>query len=116
MPERIQLRRTKGWRLPANTIVVARPSNWGNPFIVVRDADAWHVACDDGQRHSGVYLSCTDARRRAVSLFRDYARERATREPEWLKALRGKNLACWCAESPCHADVLLELANTQEIE
>jgi len=26
--------------------------------------------------------------------------------------LRGKNLACWCAlDQPCHADVLLELAN-----
>jgi len=29
-------------------------------------------------------------------------------------ALRGKNLACWCAlDQPCHADVLLELANDQ---
>lgn len=27
--------------------------------------------------------------------------------------LRGKNLACWCAsETPCHADVLLEIANS----
>lgn len=26
--------------------------------------------------------------------------------------LRGKNLACWCAlDQPCHADVLLEVAN-----
>jgi hypothetical protein len=26
--------------------------------------------------------------------------------------LRGKNLACWCKpDQPCHADVLLELAN-----
>lgn len=32
MPERIQLRRTKGWRKPESAIVVARPSKWGNPF------------------------------------------------------------------------------------
>jgi hypothetical protein len=28
-----------------------------------------------------------------------------------LPELRGKDLVCWCAPSPCHADVLLELAN-----
>ena len=30
MPERIQLSRKKGWRKPENTVVVARPSKWGN--------------------------------------------------------------------------------------
>lgn len=34
MPKRIQLRRTKGWRKPPNTVVVARPSKWGNPFVL----------------------------------------------------------------------------------
>lgn len=30
-----------------------------------------------------------------------------------LSELRGKNLACWCRlDQPCHADVLLEKANT----
>lgn len=28
-----------------------------------------------------------------------------------LAELRGKDLACWCAPKPCHADVLLELAD-----
>jgi len=29
-----------------------------------------------------------------------------------LEELRGKNLACWCPlDKPCHADILLELAN-----
>ena len=32
MPERIQLRRTRGWRLPPNAVSVARPTRWGNPF------------------------------------------------------------------------------------
>lgn len=28
--------------------------------------------------------------------------------------LRGKNLACWCKPGkPCHADVLLEIANAE---
>jgi hypothetical protein len=29
-----------------------------------------------------------------------------------LGALKGKDLACWCQlDQPCHADVLLEIAN-----
>lgn len=32
MAERIQLRRTKGWRLPPGALSVARPTKWGNPF------------------------------------------------------------------------------------
>jgi hypothetical protein len=33
MPERIQLRRSEGWRKPPGAVVVARPSRWGNPFV-----------------------------------------------------------------------------------
>ena len=31
-PTRIQLRRTKGWRMPENTVKVDRTTRWGNPF------------------------------------------------------------------------------------
>ena len=37
MPERIQLRRTKGWRKPAGAVIVSRPSRWGSPFPVDGD-------------------------------------------------------------------------------
>jgi hypothetical protein len=31
---------------------------------------------------------------------------------EFFEPLRGRDLACWCPlDQPCHADVLLELAN-----
>lgn len=34
-----------------------------------------------------------------------------------LEPLRGHDLACWCPlDQPCHADVLLELANRPEVE
>jgi len=39
MPERIQLRRTKGWRKPKAAVVVARPGAWGNPFVVHEHGD-----------------------------------------------------------------------------
>lgn len=39
-PQRIQLRRVKGWRKPLGTINVARPTKWGNPFPVGAILDA----------------------------------------------------------------------------
>ena len=32
MPERIQRKRTKGWRMPEGAIYVGRPTKWGNPY------------------------------------------------------------------------------------
>jgi hypothetical protein len=101
-PYRVQLRRTKGWRMPPNTIKVARPSRWGNPYRVGEMVDPWG-------RPSKVTIS------RAVELFEtDLVHgllERFT-VADVRSELRGKNLACFCKLSePCHADVLLELAN-----
>ena len=100
MPVRCQLCRMKGWHMPPNTVNVSRPGPWGNPFVVgtpltpdaktaVRQFREWIVATLDPQ-----HPACTHTR----AAMDDH--------------LRGKNLACWCAlDQPCHADVLLELAN-----
>lgn len=89
MPSRVQVKRKKGFRLPANTVYVGRPTKWGNPFRPGPDL----------------------TRTRMIAKYRAYLR----RKPELMKALpelRGKNLACWCKPGdPCHADVLLKLAN-----
>lgn len=111
MPERIQLRRTKGWRKPEGSIVVARPSKWGNPFTVHVHTERCgpdHMLCpiwvaDDRQdattkfRHALIYpVSWTDP---PVPDIDDIRNE-----------LRGHDLACWCPlDQPCHADVLLEI-------
>ncbi|HEX7021427.1 MAG TPA: DUF4326 domain-containing protein [Trueperaceae bacterium] len=90
MPKRIQRKRTKGWRTPEGAIYVGRPSRWGNPFP----------------------LAGPFPRARAVLAFRKLAARRLKQDPNWLEPLRGKDLCCWCDLSePCHADVLLELAN-----
>ena len=34
-PRRVQLSRRRGWRKPDNTVVVARPTKWGNPFFAL---------------------------------------------------------------------------------
>lgn len=114
MPERIQLSRAKGWRMPPNTVVVSRPTKWGNPF------DWQEVMAEWGGSEE-------EAKAAAASIYRDWL---GMREPERfsvhlrgprvsiladLSSLRGKNLACWCkAGAPCHADVLIELANQPE--
>lgn len=92
-PIRIRLSRAKGWRIPENTVVVSRPTKWGNPFIVGEDVPGM----------PGEPMDAEDA----AQYFRLF-----TVEGMDLSPLRGKNLACWCAlAAPCHADVLLDLAN-----
>jgi hypothetical protein len=44
-----------------------------------------------------------------IALFRSYAIRRLEREPDWLKPLKGKLLACSCEPLACHAEVLIEL-------
>ena len=113
-PKRIQLRRTKGWRKPEGAIVVARPSRWGNPYRVVSDGRLFTVRTDDSTIGSFERLdgNGTGARHWAVQGYRLHL----SRHPEMAIAarikLRGHDLACWCQlDQPCHADVLLELAN-----
>lgn len=94
-PKRIQLRRTKGWRLPPNTVVVSRPSKYGNPYRIgfeVKDA--------------------AEAKLRYLGFLAGYGFPEQRAKIGDVRKLRGKNLACWCPLGrPCHADVLLEIAN-----
>jgi len=109
MPERVQLKRTKGWRMPPNTVKVDRSTKWGNQFAPGQAFDAIDECTGETLGH---YV-CSSVRE-AVDCFRNHIetdigfdlREQARSE------LRGKNLACWCKPGePCHADVLLEIAN-----
>lgn len=97
-PIRVQLKRTKGWRIPPNTVVVSRPSRFGNPFKT--PAFPALIAVEH-------YRNLLTAER----LLPPHLVLKRERILDALPSLRGKNLACWCGEGPCHADVLLELAN-----
>lgn len=76
---------------PASAVYVGRPSEWGNPFTIGKDGDRDEV----------------------IAKYRDYvsAPERAEMRAAIRQLLGGKDLVCWCAPEPCHADVLLEIAN-----
>lgn len=109
-PLRIQRLRTRGWRMPPNTVSVTRPGRWGNPFTI-------HEA-----RALGYLGTDRELADMCVEIYRAAARLAGAH------AIRGLNLACWCrlcpthaagkpfgvqcdACAPCHADVLLEIAN-----
>lgn len=120
MPERIQRKRTKGWEMPPNTIIVTRPSEWGNPFRVVRGGE-WRGHEDHArgwwvETESQIWMFATrdEAASAAVRLFKQWLDQpqRSNLIARARIGLRGKNLACWCPlDMPCHADVLLKLAN-----
>jgi hypothetical protein len=106
-PERIQLKRSKGWRMPDNTVKIDRTTRYGNPFEVSETNTGWTIKGPDFVR-SGL-PSKAEASLTAVEAYRRWVQ--AGNAPD-LTALRGKKLACWCPlEGVCHGDVLLELAN-----
>jgi hypothetical protein len=103
-PKRIQRKRTKGWRMPENTVYVGRGSFWGNPFKVGVDGDAKECIKKYANhilpfKHGGTFDEYIHSEMMLRAIKDD---------------LKGKNLACWCKEGePCHGDFLLELANDE---
>lgn len=98
MPERIQRRRVRGWRMPDGAIYVGRPTLWGNRWQI----GTWSHTLG---RPVATLEEAVDLYRLLVWV-----------EPHmiaWVhERLRGHDLACWCPlGQPCHADVPLEIAN-----
>jgi hypothetical protein len=98
IPKRIQRKRTKGWKMPAEAIYVGRSTKWGNPFT---DQDAV-------KRYREIFVESIAMLKPGDTMFfngREYT-------VDDLKELRGKDLVCWCSlKKECHADLLLTLAN-----
>jgi hypothetical protein len=113
-PHRITLSRARGWKMPPNTVVVARPSRFGNPFTVKGCRDAGFKGTD-----VEIQARCAEAFRAwlvsphwRVNWDGEESEKARKVMLDGLPILRGKNLACWCKPGEaCHADVLLELAN-----
>ncbi|GAW54714.1 DUF4326 domain-containing protein [Nocardioides sp. PD653] len=141
-PRRVQRRRTAGWRMPDGAVYVGRPTVFGNPAVIERgralgDRGRWLVWAGDVGPLIASVSSEAEARAEAVAFFRRWLGspsgvvERSTTtgaaDLSWaysasherlrarLADLRGHDLACWCPlDQPCHADVLLELANQED--
>lgn len=76
-------------KIPPGAVYVGRPSKWGNPYKVGK-----------GGTREGVI------ERYRTWLIREIAHSHLN-----IRELRGRDLVCWCSPLPCHADILLELAN-----
>ena len=98
LPKRIQRKRTKGWRMPEGVVYVGRGTQWGHPFKAGPKCDAKCRA------------QIVERYRREIT---NYNGGVVGFNVLWARRhLRGKDLACWCPlDQPCHADVLLEVAN-----
>jgi hypothetical protein len=132
-PQRIQRKRTKGWRMPEGAVYVGRGSQWGNPWKVEQLGKDKLFYVHDGTHdvsggqvfnHFGSYDAKPEALAAAATMYRNHLtgwyisghpREDGQAIASAAYELAGKNLACWCPlDQPCHADVLLELANEGE--
>lgn len=108
-PRRVQLRRSKGWHMPPNTVKVDRTTLFGNPFSIKEHghdrAVELHRAWMTGEIKDGDIPKMKELTERREKVLAA------------LPTLRGKNLACWCPlpeagrRDNCHAALLLELAN-----
>ena len=98
VPKRIQRQRTKGWSMPEGAVYVGRPTKWGNPFQLSKAEGAVPAI--------------------AVDSYKEWLQEQIRWDNLFVRALSGRDLACWCPlvdangeKVLCHADVLLEIAN-----
>lgn len=108
-PIRIQRKRTKGFKMPENTVYVGRPGKWGNPFKVGKFLCGCRSVGECS--HNLLYVSTA---KEAVECFEYDIQERLKSGLLDITELKGKNLACWCKiGDPCHADVLLKMANKE---
>lgn len=112
-PVRLQLSRRKGFDLRAlsesingrEAMHVGRPGRWGNPFVVGKHGDAFHCVDLYKALLAGLLRVGAGPDIEALGRTRRFVAEN-------VHELRGKNLACWCRPgAPCHADVLLQVAN-----
>jgi hypothetical protein len=131
MPIRIQRQRTRGWRMPPDTVYVGRGSIWGNPFVIGQPSGVFPVGM--GRRGQAETLIASMSREQVIEFYKTaldgcllpemyphghdwierFRKRRHCSPGEEIKHdLRRRNLCCWCAlDQPCHADVLLEIAN-----
>lgn len=86
---------------PGDAVYIGRPSKWGNPFTHLKTKTSAEV------------LVAT--REEAVSRYKEWL----LGQPELVAAakreLKGRDLVCWCCPAACHGDVLIEIANQEEL-
>ena len=111
-PVRITRSRAKGSRLTSPNglpvVCVTRGTKWGNPYTV---AD-WPQQMPLAERKE---VAVTAFRGNLLGLIELPLHVLPFTVDDVRRELSGKNLACWCKDGPCHADVLLEVAAAETL-
>jgi hypothetical protein len=76
-------------------VFIGRPSIWGNPFVLPKDAN-------------------DETRKVIVWKFREYLKHSPQLVGKARKELQGKVLVCYCKPKECHGDVLAAIAEGEE--
>ncbi|WP_423201249.1 DUF4326 domain-containing protein [Gordonia sihwensis] len=111
--------------MPDGAIYVGRPSKWGNPYtaeLMHRRSVAYQLLGADPPVRE-LLADAVEAFRCDLTYGPDSAwwwygpHVQMIAIKGALAELRGHDLACWCPlDQPCHADVLLDLANGEHDE
>ncbi len=80
-------------KIPEDAVYIGRPSIFGNPYIVGIDGSRTEV----------------------IEKYRRYLALNTSLREEVIKQLKGKDLVCWCSPKQCHGDVLIDIANNENI-
>lgn len=83
---------------PKDAVYVGRPTKWGNPYTHLGPPSM-----------AGIRVH---TRQEAIAGYREHLAAHPDLVADARRELRGRHLVCWCAPAPCHADVLLEVANS----
>jgi len=100
LPQRIQRKRTKGWKQPKLTCYCGRGSKWGNPFIV---GEKFTVCAYDLSYEFVMTLMLS------LSLYEKWLDEMINLElVDLTELLKYDYLSCWCPlDQKCHVDILI---------
>ncbi len=136
-PRRIQRKRVKGWRMPNGAVYVGRPTKWGNPFRLGQPNVDDCMVCATPVEAVAKYRSEIET---FAGGFVGVSVETIIRELRGKDLACWCQLAYWACDychvkpvvvdedgccvscggdarfvkgQPCHADVLLELANRE---
>jgi hypothetical protein len=110
--DRVQLSRKKGMKLPKNTLIVDRRSEFGNWIKVDKQAlHSYHCAFPTQGKLFQYYVT---SNLEAVNEFRKWLckPEQKPLRAKFLRTIKIRqieHLACWCKlDEPCHCDVWLQ--------
>lgn len=77
---------------PPRAVLVDRTTDFGNPFVIGKDGNRSDVLA---KYEHWIWMP-----------------EQVELRQRMMKELRGKDLLCWCAPKPCHAHIILGIANS----